>query len=371
MADMATATTTAADTPSHLPEGHTVHVQALGVAIDVTGLSQEEAAEFRTAWSRCLASPPSAATATVHRIPGNFARANESLTSAITLAAIEQLAGQNMMFHACGLADPLTGDTVAFVAPSGTGKTTLARTLGPGLGYVSDETIAVDASLRIVPYPKPLSVKQVAAGVPKRQEGPDQHLLGATPAAPTLAGIIMLSRAAGETAASFQDVPLGAAILELTPQLSALARLDRGLVQLCRMIEACGGVKRIRYSEAASIAALLPQLTQTAVGVAPEPDWLALAIAPQPGSAARGTGLRRAPVQDAVDAGGTVFLLANSEVVELGPLGGLIWEFSGDWISRDALLAEVVAVVGPHPAADSLLDAALAELSSRGLLETA
>lgn len=371
MSGMANPNTTAGASPAALPEGCTVQVSALGVSIDVAGLSAAEAAEFSAAWSRCLTAPGGQAAATVHRIPGDFARANESLTSAITLAAIEQLAGHKMMFHACGLADPMSGATIAFIAPSGTGKTTLARTLGPGLGYVSDETIAVDAEMRIVAYPKPLSVKQVAAGLPKIQEGPDQHMLGATPAAPTLAGIVMLSRAAEETAASLEDVPLGAAILELTPQLSALARLDRGLVQLCRMIDACGGVKRIRYSEARSISALLPQLAQSAVGVTPEQDWLALAIAPQSESAAHGTGLRRVPVQDAVDAGGTVFLLANSEVVELGPLGGLIWELSGEWISRDALLAEVVAAVGPHPSADSLLDAALAELSSRGLLETA
>lgn len=375
MSGMATTSPTATAAPASpsqgLTEARTVQVLALGVPIDVAGLSSAEAAEFSAAWSRCLAAPGSQAAATVHRNPGDFARANESLTSAITLAAIDQLAGHRMMFHACGLADPVSGATIAFIAPSGTGKTTVARTLGPGLGYVSDETIAVDAELRIVPYPKPLSVKQPAAGVPKLQEGPEQHLLGATPAAPRLAAIAILSRSAGETEATLEDVPLGAAILELTPQLSALARLDRGLVQLCRMVEACGGLKRIRYSEARDISALLPQLAGKAAGMAQGQDWLALPTTPQAGSAARGTGLRRATVQDAVEAGGTVFLLANSQVVELGPLGGLIWELSGDWISREALLAEVVAVVGPHPSADSLLDAALAELSSRGLLETA
>ena len=36
------------------------------------------------------------------------------------------------MFHAGGLANLDTGATIAFVAPGGTGKTTLVRTLGPG-----------------------------------------------------------------------------------------------------------------------------------------------------------------------------------------------------------------------------------------------
>lgn len=171
MSGMATTSPTATASPASpsqgLTEARTVQVLALGVPIDVAGLSSAEAAEFSAAWSRCLAAPGSQAAATVHRNPGDFARANESLTSAITLAAIDQLAGHRMMFHACGLADPVSGATIAFIAPSGTGKTTVARTLGPGLGYVSDETIAVDAELRIVPYPKPLSVKQPAAGVPK------------------------------------------------------------------------------------------------------------------------------------------------------------------------------------------------------------
>ena len=191
-----------------------------------------------------------------------------------------------MLFHAPAWRTPHVGTTVAFIAPSGTGKTTLARTLGPGLGYVSDETIAVDASLRIVPYPKPLSVKQVAAGVPKRQEGPDQHLLGATPAAPTLSGLAILSRAEGHAEASLEAVALGAAIVELTPQLSALARLDRGLVQLCRIIQACGGVKRVHYSEAGSIVGLLPHFhsPQTALAWRPESDWLPWTLHLQPGS---------------------------------------------------------------------------------------
>ncbi|AIY03581.1 hypothetical protein ART_3982 [Arthrobacter sp. PAMC 25486] len=362
-------TTTIPTALAATPGTGTVKVSALGVIIDVEGLSAPEAAEFRTAWSRCLAGPEHPAAATVQRMPGDFARANESLTSHITLAAIEQQAGRRMMFHACGLADPLTGATIAFIAPSGTGKTTLARTLGTARGYVSDETIAVAADLSITPYPKPLSVKQPEPGVPKRQEGPEQHQLGDTPAAPTLQSIVLLSRVPGNDRISVEDVALADALLELTPQLSALARLERGLVQLCAMIEACGGVKRIRYAEARDIAGVLPQFSTHDGGTPPE--WAALECAPSPGSAVTGTGIRRASVQDAVEADGTVFLLAESQVMELSPLGALIWELSGDWISKDALLEGVVAVLGAHPSAGSLLEAALEELLARGVLELA
>ena len=50
------------------------------------------------------------------------------------------------------------GGTVALVAASGTGKTTAGRVLGRRLGYVSDETIAVEHDLTVRAYPKPLSI---------------------------------------------------------------------------------------------------------------------------------------------------------------------------------------------------------------------
>ncbi len=357
-----------------------VTVTALGVPIAVDGLTAAEAAQFRTAWSRCLPAQPGPAVARVARIPGSFDRAGEALTSHITLAAIDELAGKLMMFHACGLADP-DGSVTAFIAPSGTGKTTVARTLGPGRGYVSDETIAVDGQLRITPYPKPLSVKQAEPGVPKLQEGPEQHGLGPTPPRPVLRSIALLSRSkAGQDAApaSVEPVPLGVALLELTPQLSALARLDRGLVQLCTMIEACGGVQRIRYSEARDIAGLLPLISAPDAGS--PAGWAPLATGPVPvgGPDAPAGGvpavpghIRRAAVQDAVEVDGTVYVLADSQVLELGPLGGVVWDLAGSWTGREELLAGVVDAVGPHPAAGELLEDALAELLRSGVLEAA
>ena len=68
MADMANAAMTAADTPSSLPEGEVVHVQALGVAIDVTGLSRGGRGVSDGLAAVALRSPHSAAAATVHRI---------------------------------------------------------------------------------------------------------------------------------------------------------------------------------------------------------------------------------------------------------------------------------------------------------------
>ncbi|WP_449372155.1 hypothetical protein [Arthrobacter psychrolactophilus] len=212
--------------PKTDPVTETVQINAMNVILDVKNLSVEEAAQFRVAWSRCLTETPKTAIGEVTRNPGDFDRANENLTSAITLRAIETLAGEFMMFHAYGLADPVTGATVTFIAPSGTWKTTVARTLGTQWGYVSDETITVRPDLSIVAYPKPLSVKQAEPQSPKLQEGPDSFGLGIAPSDPVLRRITLLGRSTNVTEVSLETVPLAEAILELTPQLSALSRIE-------------------------------------------------------------------------------------------------------------------------------------------------
>ncbi len=59
------------------------------------------------------------------------------LTQEVTTAAIRAHAGSLLMFHATALSNQDTGASIAFVAPGGTGKTTLVRTLGHGRGYVT------------------------------------------------------------------------------------------------------------------------------------------------------------------------------------------------------------------------------------------
>ncbi|MGD3860664.1 hypothetical protein QT580_22560, partial [Xanthomonas citri pv. citri] len=118
----------------------------------------------------------------------------ESLTTAVTLAGIERHRGRSLMFHAAGLADPVTGGTAVLVAASGTGKTTAARRLGHDLGYVSDETVCVDAAdLGIAPYPKPLSVVR-GPGEPKEQVSPDDLGLRPLRGPAALRALLLLER---------------------------------------------------------------------------------------------------------------------------------------------------------------------------------
>ena len=80
-----------------------------------------------------------------------------------------------------------------FVAPSGTGKTTLACLLGRSFGYLTDETVGIDPpSGRILPYPKPLSVR--ISPEKRRELSADELGLRAVPADPTVARLVVLLR---------------------------------------------------------------------------------------------------------------------------------------------------------------------------------
>src|SRR3954454_10404328 len=181
----------------------TFRLGAFGISVVVRvhgsgGAELERAA--RRAWSRCLVveDPDAArdeddpdepridvrvgADASTLSVPAetgwiaapDVAAAMDRLTSAVTVALMTRRAGSLLMLHACGLADPRTGATVALVAPSGTGKTTLARTLGTAWGYVSDETVALEADGTVLPYPKPLSCVISPEMEDKAQVDPDE-----------------------------------------------------------------------------------------------------------------------------------------------------------------------------------------------------
>src|SRR3954469_15529505 len=139
-------------------------------------------------------SPPTASPEAGWITAPDVVTAMDRLTSAVTVALMTRRAGSLLMLHACGLAEPRTGATVALVAPSGTGKTTLARTLGTTWGYVSDETVALEEDGTVLPYPKPLSCLLTPDAEVKHQLAPDD--CGLVPAAPDLhiAAVLLLER---------------------------------------------------------------------------------------------------------------------------------------------------------------------------------
>jgi hypothetical protein len=262
------------------PDDRTRLVGAMGVvvAVEVSGSRAHAVLEqLPVLWADCPAGPgaPDVRVRVVHDADPTVcaAAADEGavagthladllqlLTQRITLAAIDALAGRHFLFHAACLADPGTGRAAAFVAPGGTGKTTLARTLGAGHWYVTDETVVVDDDGSVTPYPKPLSLRRTPTSPYKDETAPGALGLAA-PAGPVrLAALAVLDRNDDHRGAPRVDrlEPLDAVVV-LVPQMSHLPRMQQPLQRLVALVESLGGVHRVTYREAAELAAVLDE----------------------------------------------------------------------------------------------------------------
>ncbi|TQN48759.1 hypothetical protein FHX52_1905 [Humibacillus xanthopallidus] len=191
------------------------------------------------------------------RTPDGLASTLSHITQEVTRAAIEARAGQLFMFHAGALSNQRSGATLAFVAPGGTGKTTLVRTLGPGRGYVTDETVGVRGDLVIETYSKPLSVRRPTGG-PKDETSPLSVGLEVPRATPWLAGMVVLRRDLDPGLPIELEVvdPLDALVM-LGPETSSLARIDRPLHALSDLLHTIGGLRVVRYHDAADLDPLV------------------------------------------------------------------------------------------------------------------
>jgi hypothetical protein len=187
----------------------------------------------------------------------------DRLTPMVTTLAITERRADLVMFHACAVADPATGDAVVLYGPSGTGKTTMARTLCSDLVYLSDETAGVAADLRVVPYPKPLSIL-VGSGSGsgpglKDQVSPGKlGLMRPEDRAYHLRALVELRREpAYDGDAILELLPTVDALPELVAQTSFTRDLDRPLHQLADLAHRTGGVRRLTYAEAEQVRPLV------------------------------------------------------------------------------------------------------------------
>ena len=243
-----------------------LHVAALGATIAIVLPDHRLRAPAQQAWSACRTPPvvgcPSVTAPEVVPDAGvdDIARALQSLTQRVTRAAILARAGELMMFHASALCDQRSGATIAMIAPGGTGKTTLVRALGPGRGYVTDETVGVAADRSIAAYSKPLSVRRPEPG-PKDEVAPSSLGLRPPQVQPWLAGMVLLrrDRGLGETVVVEQLDLLDALVL-LAPETSSLASADRPLHRLADLMESVGGLRRVRYHNAADVEPLVAEV---------------------------------------------------------------------------------------------------------------
>jgi hypothetical protein len=201
-----------------------------------------------------------------------------ALTMRVTYAALEARRGECWMIHAAGLADH--GRVVALVAPSGTGKTTASRELSRHYRYVSDETVAVDAVGRVLPYRKPLSVIPPEGGAKLQVPPSEFEAHEITPDSLRLAKVAVLDRRDdGPARPVLTPLSTVEALSVLAPQTSYLCDLPRPLHTVESLLEATGGAVKVTYSEAATLVDVVAQLFDEPIS-----DALLSAALPAPGA---------------------------------------------------------------------------------------
>lgn len=333
-------------------------VSAVGAVIAVDTASRDGSFQrrARAAWSDALVDGKGVADATVV-VRGTVSdeEALSLLSTDITLAALSHRQGDQLwMLHAAGLADQ-SGRVVVLSAASGTGKTTAARHLSRTYAYVSDETIAIDASGTVLPYRKPLSIIEPDA-VHKVQTALSSidggHPL---PGDLRVAKIVVLDRSPdGPLEPELEDLDVATALALLAPQTSYLGHVPAPLQLVDAILTATGGASRLRYREVTTLDAVIGAL------IATEPA----AVSPIPAAApvstasvidARAGAFARAEAVDALDLGdGRLAVLQHSRaggrVSILDGIGPAIWA-----AANPSDLDDIVrAVLDAHGAPDGI-----------------
>jgi hypothetical protein len=350
-------------------------VEALGRVYELSPQTPAARDTLAREWSRCLVDSTDGREPIGIDVPeGPTEQATGyALASRLTALGILQLRGTHVMFHAAALASG-DGSVLALVAASGRGKTTAALRLAQaGLGYVTDETVAIDAAGSVLPYEKPLSVVDgdMAPG-PKVQHSPDDLGMGQAPSRLRLARLALINRVPdvrGEP--RLKRLLLMDGLLALIPQSSSLGRLELPLQTLCRLIDECGGVFELTYSEITdAVSPLKKFLSEGRDGGGA--DWEPLVRRP-PSTydmtwALQDGRIRRRPCQDAVEIDGEALLMIDDKPMRLSGLGVTIWKACEVGISIEQLTSAVVAAHGDHPDAVGLVRRALSALCEEGAL---
>lgn len=282
----------------------------------------------------------------------------QDLTSRITVAMIEQLVGSGVMLHSAVIGDPESKRALALVGVSGSGKTTASRFLGSKLAYLTDETAIISDEGFVTPYPKPLSVI-VDPNAPKEQQNPVEA--GLNVVAPEdrgykLTRIVLISRDEQAKEPRLERVPLHEALVFLSEQSSGLAKHPEGVVSLAKLVERCGGVWRLVYSEVEDTLPLVQDLLNG--GELPNADEVEklekyTVEDHLPGVYLNGTiAVSRMPGTSGVRVGedGPFLLLQDTALNELSEFAAECWlQAEGD-ISYDDLYARLAEIFEGLPA---------------------
>lgn len=347
-------------------------------SFDVSGLDDHLADQLLHLWSRALVEPDGGAAPPAFVVrrteeggvdvdglehAGNDRDVPYLVSRCLTIASIRRRSGGCVMLHAAGLASD-DGGTVALVAGSGTGKTTAGRLLGRSLGYVSDETIAVEHDLTVRPYPKPLSiVTDPTVPTGKHEESPDD--LGLRPAAPALrlAAVAVLERRDDVGGPVLEPIGLVEAMNLVLPQSSATPSLDRPLDRLARVLAIGHGPYRLTYRNIEDCVGLVTELAHVgrshAVG---DVTWTWFdghghlgSETPVPDDLGPSTVVARTAFGDAVLSDGVVLLLRDWVPITLPGLAASVWVAADVPVAVSDLVAIAEDELGPHPDAEAII----------------
>lgn len=348
----------------------TLAVSALGARIELAfgeDVHDSEVARIRQAWSGAS-------------IPGSAGRASggeavpdvrveldavddtesrlERLSTRVTLDALQHNRGRLMMLHAAGIALD-DGRVIAFVGPSGRGKTTLSRALAQHYGYVSDETIAFDGDLRVLPYRKPLSVVRERA--PKDQIAPADLGLRELPDVElTLAAIVLLDRDPTAAEPEVELMHFADAAPLLAAQSSYLVEYDGTVRALAELCDRMGGVRMLRYAEAADVPSMIDALFEQELAPAPWTPMRLQAVGAD-GSAA---------TVDAIDYGDAVVTFTRSKLCVLEGVAPAVLRAVNETPDFERIVDAVLEVHGVPPLGDAeqMVRDVLDELRDAGLI---
>ncbi len=346
-------------------------VDAMGVDVELratAALPDAVRSSIRAAWKDCLGTGAVPQHRRVIELSPDFfadpAAGLSDLSTQVTLEALDALRGSRLLLHAAGVAKE-DGRTIAFVGPSGRGKTTASRHLGRHFSYVSDETVAVAADLSVRSYRKPLSV--ITPGlVHKEQIAPSDVGLRDLPQGPLrLVGLTLIDRQPDADEVGPVVVDTIDAICEMTPQISYLPELPTPLQWLARLFDAVGAPTRLVYRDATELPALVERMFEASPST--PATWALPHLTESSGP------WRAGRYDDAILVDGRACILRDGVVTALGELGRLVWVKCLEGATVEAMIAAAVAEFGEPEGADAatLVAGTLDELCSLGFIEAA
>ncbi|MEO7267998.1 MAG: hypothetical protein ABIW49_02200 [Knoellia sp.] len=339
-------------------------------SLDTDALDADASARLQVLWERCRVPGVAAGASALGVEPFVVSDSDPyAVSREITLASLQRRRGSAVLLHAAGL--NLGERAIAFVGQSGAGKSTAARVLGQHFGYLSDETVAVEADGRVAPYPKPLSIiTDPDAPWDKGEWSPDELGLRKASEPAYLTGLVLLERDPGRTVPELVELPLIDALLAVIAQSSSLPMLDRPLHRLAELASGSGGPYLLRYNEIGDCIHLIDALLAGGKDSEREP-WTStpppVVFSPNSPDTHRHA-VVRAAWRDAVHGEGGTLVLVGETPVRLGPVGEILWRIAAAPVSRDDAYAAVVAELGPHPDAARAVDDGIAQLVELGLL---